>query len=403
MLELLRTNRDLRILFFAQVVSFLGDWFAFVALAGLVDDATGSELLVSLVLVSFSLPSFLFSPVGGPVADRFDRRLVLVVVSFAQALAALGLLLANGDRIWAVFVFQGSISALAAFVKPAVEAAVPNLARNDDELRTANALLGSTWGVMLAVGAALGGVFSEVFGRTACFVANAASFVLAAALFAMIRRPMQSHDVSASRGRVRPLADMVEAVGFARRDPVVLALLASKSTFGIGAGVVSQLAVLASDVFNAGDGGRGVLIGARGVGAGLGPIIAARFTRGDVRRVLLVCGASGVAFSVLYVGAAWAPGLAVCALLVACAHLGGGAQWMMSTYGLQLRAPDAIRGRVLAGDFAIVTLVISIASVVAGLLSEAIGVQWAITCCAGAAGLGGIAYLVLTRRLRTSA
>jgi hypothetical protein len=93
----------------------------------------------------------------------------------------------------------------------------------------------------------------------------------------------------------------------------------------------------------------------------------------------------------------------VCALLVACAHLGGGAQWMMSTYGLQLRAPDAIRGRVLAGDFAIVTLVISIASVVAGLLSEAIGVQWAITCCAGAAGLGGIAYLVLTRRLRTSA
>jgi hypothetical protein len=105
---------------------------------------------------------------------------------------------------------------------------------------------------------------------------------------------------------------------------------------------------------------------------------------------------------VLYVGAAWAPGIIVCAVLVACAHLGGGAQWMMSTYGLQLRSPDSIRGRVLAGDFAIVTLVISIASVVAGLLSEAIGVQWAITCCAGAAGLGGVTYLVLTRRLRAT-
>jgi predicted MFS family arabinose efflux permease len=253
---------------------------------------------------------------------------------------------------------------------------------------------------MLAVGAAIGGVFSEVFGRTACFIANAVSFLVAGALFALIRTRMQTHEVGASRQPMRPVADMAEAVRFARRDPVVLALMASKSTFAIGAGVVSQLAVLAGDVFNTGDGGRGLLIGARGVGVGLGPIVAMRFARGDIRRILLVCGTAGIAYSVLYVGAAWAPTIGLCAVLVALAHLGGGSQWTMSSYGLQIRTPDDVRGRVMAGDFAIVTLVISLSSIATGLLSEAVGVRVAMTVGAGAAGVAGVLYLVLTAGLR---
>ena len=67
-------DRDLRLLFVAQVISFMGDWFSFVALASLVHEATGSEFLVSVAYVSFSLPSFLASPIAGPVVDRFDRR-----------------------------------------------------------------------------------------------------------------------------------------------------------------------------------------------------------------------------------------------------------------------------------------------------------------------------------------
>src|SRR5215216_7846868 len=84
-LQLLRNNRDIRLLFGAQVISFLGDWFLFVALAGYIDDVTESELLVSLVLVSMSLPSFLASPLAGPVVDRMDRQRLLVIVLLTQA------------------------------------------------------------------------------------------------------------------------------------------------------------------------------------------------------------------------------------------------------------------------------------------------------------------------------
>jgi len=397
--NVLRDNRDLRLLFVAQNLSFMGDWFTFVALAGLVQDVTDSALLVSLLLVAFSLPSFLASPLGGPVADRYDRRQVLIVVSVLQAIAACGLLFIGTTHIWLAFVSQGLIAAFAAFVRPAVEAAVPNLARDPDELRRANALFGSSWGVMLAVGAGLGGIFAETFGRQAAFIADIATFVIAAGLIALVKRPMQE-DRGPVRAPVRPIADMREALDLARRDSTILALLASKMTFAIGAGVVSQLAVYAADAFAAGDAGRGYLLGARGIGSGIGPIIGARFAKGDLRRVLLVCGVAGMVFSVGYMAAAAAPILLVAAMSVMFAHLGGGAQWTLSTYGLQVRAPDEMRGRVLAGDFALITLSLALSSVAAGLVSEQVGARATVAIFGALAAATSLAYLLLTRRVR---
>ena len=155
----------------------------------------------------------------------------------------------------------------------------------------------------MAVGAGLGGVFAEVFGRQAAFIADIGTFLLAAALIAMVKTPMQE-DRGTERAPVRPIADMREAIQLARRDSMIMALLASKMTFAIGAGVVSQLAVYAADAFSSGDAGRGFLLGARGVGSGIGPLIGARFAKGELRRVLLVCGVSGMIFSIGYLAAA---------------------------------------------------------------------------------------------------
>ena len=137
----------------------------------------------------------------------------------------------------------------------------------------------------------------------------------------------------------------------------------------------------------------------------LGPIIGSRFVKGNIERLLLICGISGFLFSTFYLGASIAPHIAIAAILIALAHFGGGAQWVLSSYGLQMRAPDDVRGRVLAGDFAIDTLVLSITSAMSGLVSDAIGVRPTIAIFAVAAALAGAVYMVLTtplrRRLRT--
>jgi MFS family permease len=402
MWKMLKSNADMRRVFLAQVISYLGDWFSFVAILGLIDDLTGSKFLISLVMVSFSLPSFLASPIAGSMADRFDRRRILVFVSIIQAVAALGLLLVGKDTVWLAFLAQSTVSALAAVVGPATESAIPNIARDDEELRLANSLLGSTWGVMLAVGAAVGGVFASVFGRDAAFIANGVSFAVSAILFARIKTPMQQErNAPSQRQRIRPIADMREAITHSRQDPVLMALIFSKTTFAIGAGVVSQLAVLASDVFNGGDASRGLLIGIRGVGTGLGPLIAMRYTRGQLSKVLTICGFASLAFSGFYFIGAWMPTLWLTAIFVMLAHLGGGAQWTLSSYGLQLRSPDHIRGRILAGDFALVTLMLSLTSALAGLVSEFFGVRQAISGFAFAAAIASVIYIRATQRLRT--
>ena len=402
MWKMLKTNADMRRVFMAQVISYLGDWFSFVAIIGLVDDLTGSKFLVSLVVVAFSLPSFLASPIAGSMTDRFDRRRILIFVSIIQVVAAFGLLLVGKDTVWLAFLTQSTISALAAVVSPATEASIPNIARNEEELALASSLLGSTWGVMLAVGAAVGGIFASVFGRDAAFIANAVSFAIAAILFSRIKTPMQQErNIQTQRQRIRPIADMREAITHSRQDPVLLALIFSKTTFAIGAGVVSQLAVLASDVFQGGDASRGLLIGVRGVGTGLGPLIAMRYTRGQLGKVLTICGFASLAFSGFYFIGAWMPTLWLTAIFVMLAHLGGGAQWTLSSYGLQLRSPDHIRGRILAGDFALVTLMLSFTSAMAGLVSELFGVRQAISGCACAAAIASVIYIRATQRLRT--
>lgn len=402
MWNLLRTNHDIRSLFAAQVVSFMGDWFAYVAFVGLVQDLTDAPILVTLVYVAQALPAFLMSPVAGPAADRFDRRTIIRTVSAGQAVAAAGLLfVGSAGQLWFGFVCLCAISALGSFVGPASQAGLPNLVRSPEELTKASLLFGSLWGAMLAVGAAIGGLVASWFGRDVAFAANAISFVVAAAIVSLIRRPMQvATDRAGDRPRMRPIADMGEAFAVARRDPVLLSLLASKATFAMGAGIVGLLAVLATEELNGGDGATGLLVAARGVGVALGPIVAARLVGPSLARVLTLCGGAGLSFGACYLGLSVAPALAFAVALAFLAHLGGGAQWTLSTYGLQRRAPDHLRGRILAGDFGIVTLIITLSNLAAGALAGAVGARPAIAVFALLAVAASIVYLFATRTVR---
>ena len=211
---------------------------------------------------------------------------------------------------------------------------------------------------------------------------------------------MQSHDVSPTARKVRPLADMKEALHLARKDKVIMALIASKATFAVGAGIVSQLAVLASSAFHAGDEGRGLLIGVRGVGSGLGPILGARIAGREMSKLLKVCGFAGLIFAVCYLGAAMSPFIWVAAIFIALAHLSGGAQWTLSTLGLQMESPDHIRGRVIAGDMALVNTMIACTSLLAGGVSQAIGVRPTIIIFSLAAATASTTYLFATTAIR---
>ncbi len=373
-LALLRRNRDFSRLFGAQLVSFAGDWFATVAILGLALDLTGSPTVASLFLVIQTGAFALASPVAGVLADRFDRKRLMIAADLARVPAALAFLLARDpDTLWIAFAAGALLSFGAALFEPTSSASLPNLV-DDEELGEANVLIGSAWGTMLAVGAALGGAVAAIFGRDVAFAVNAASFGLSALLIVGIRRPFsRPRDPAEVNGRAGVggvLDSLGTVVRFARTDRTLAALLLSKTTFGVGTGVIVMLAVFGRDVFDAGDAGIGILFAARGLGALMGPFLARSVVGSTDRGLLLGIAASFAVWAVGYALMPLAPWLLLAAACVLLAHLGGGAQWMLSSYGLQRAAPDAIRGRVFSLDYGLVTLTIAVSTLVAGVLAE---------------------------------
>ena len=369
--SLLRRNRDFRNLYVAGLISFAGDWFLLVALYGLVLGGGGSPVLASLILVAELAPQFVVAPIGGALADRMNRQVLMVLADLARSVLCLGFLLAGPDSLWIIYPLLCGIAVFSAIFEPTATAAVPNLVERDD-LAMANVLSGSAWGTMLAVGAGLGGVFTALAGRDAAFVADAVSFLASALLLASIRRPFSE---ARDEQEVHPgiVSATVETLRYARSDSRVMALLAVKGGFGLAGGVLVLLPVFATTVYHQGDVGIGILYGLRGVGALVGPFLAKRIAGDSERGLFTAIGAALACFGLFYLIFPFMPALLLAGLCSLGAHLGGGAQWTLSTYGLQSIVPDRIRGRVFAFDFALVTLTIMASNLVSGWAAEAFG------------------------------
>jgi MFS family permease len=370
-LALLRANRDFRRLYVASLISLGGDWFLAVALFGLALELTSSAVSVAILIASQELPFFLMSPVGGVLSDRLNRKWLMVVCDAARAVLCLGFLVVqDADSMWVAYVLLAVISSFSAVFDPASSAAFPNLVDRRD-LGPANALFGSAWGTMLAVGAALGGIVAAALGRDVAFLIDAATFGVSGMLIAGIRRPFAEERTEEPEGHV--VRATVETARFARRDHRVLALLGVKAGFGLGAGVLVLISVLALQEFDAGDMGIGILMSARGVGALIGPFLGRWLAGPDDRRLFGAIGLALAVFGISYTIVGFMPALWLAVPLVACAHLGGGAQWTLSSYGLQRIVPDRIRGRIFAFDAALITLTLTISSLVTGWAARAFG------------------------------
>ena len=400
---LLQRNPDFTRLYVALLVAFAADWFATVALIGLVLELTDSAAAASVILVLQMAPFLVATPIAGMLADRFDRRKLLAGANIARGIICIGLLFAGtADTVWIAFAVVALLAFGAAFFEPTVSASLPNLVDRAD-LPTANALIGSAWGTMVAIGAAIGGLVAATVGREITFMIYPLLFFVSGVLVWSVRRSLResgSSSEDAPRGLTGLASTFTETFTLARSDRTVAALLLTKPTFGVATGIVSMLAITSDELWGAGELGVGILFAARGVGALVGPFIARRFATDD--RALLLRGIS-ISFVVYLVGYALipiSPVVLVAALFVFIGHLGGGAQWTLSSFGLQRATPDRIRGRVFSVDFGLALTVSSISILVAGGLSSQIGPLAALYVMLAAMSLTVMAWFWFTRPVR---
>jgi MFS family permease len=395
-LSVLTRNRDFRRLFAAELVVFGADWFVMVPLLVLLPELTGSGVWGALVLAADTGINALLLPYTGTIADRFDRRKIMMAANLA-ALAAVLLLFTVSSAATApvALVAIGLVAVAKAFYSPAASAALPNVVDPQD-LATANVIAGSAWGTMTIVGASLGGIISSVFGPYVCFGLAAAGLAAAAVITGLIRRPLQGvRDVSVPAQRAWPA--LVEALGYIGRRPRVLALVTVKSAVGLGNGVLTVFPLLAA-LYGVGPVGAGLLFAVRGAGALVGPMLM-RPVLGHRSWLLPGLALSMGAYGLAYLGVSVTDWFPLVLVLVFVAHFGGGTNWVLSNFALQGEVPDRLRGRVFATDMMLATLAISVSQLVTAGVVDLVDERVVLAGCGLVTVVYAVGWRIATRRL----
>ncbi len=374
--------KNYRMFFAGQVVSWTGTWVQWVAQGWLVLRLTDSGLGLGLVTALQWLPILLLGAWAGVVADRLDKRKLLIFTNASSAVLSLflGLLtVAGAVTLWIVIVVAVVLGVVTALDNPARQTFTMEMVGRA-RLTNAVSLNTATFTTARVLGPAVAGVTISTIGIGPCFLLNALSFVpVTLALIFMDRSELRPADQAArSKGQVR------QGLRYVRSVPVLKTLLAMMAVIGtLQYNFSVLLPVLAKDTF-AGDAGTLGLIGAAvGIGMFAGSLANAAIGRSD-RRVLLGAGFALGTFTLL---AASAPSLWTAVVLMV--PLGAASMAFLATMNatLQLTASDEMRGRVMAIYFVLFLGSTPIGAPIVGWLSEQFDPRVAF-------GFGGLATLL---------
>lgn len=372
--ELVSRNKDFRRLWLAAVISMLGEWFNTIALFFLILKYTDSEFLLGVLFTVRMLSFALLQPVIGLLADRYNRKTLMVVSNLLQSVLALGFLLVDGpeDMVW-MLGLSGLMMVLHGGYMTAERAALPNVVHEDD-LATANALDAASWSTALCLGAMLGGIVVSLWGVNAAFIIDSITFLIGTIILIPLTLP-QERDES-MKGPLFSTAFLNIKKGWKRiqGEPQLFRIVFAKASWNIAGGGLAgvYLVLMGANITGFGAAfGFGLFFFARGIGTGLGPIIARNAFTNSSRWPSLVgqlIVASG--FFYLLVGLTLDIELWLTVVLVIIAHSASGANWVLSTILTQQWVEDEIRGRVFSTDMLILSLSFSLSTSVAGYLME---------------------------------
>jgi MFS family permease len=406
--ELLRTQPAFRRLWLGQIVSELGDWLQLLALLALFPTAGAAVERLAGIFIVRMLPSIVWAPLAGVVADRFPRGQIMVACDLGRALIVLGYLLIRGpeDVVW-IYALMFAQESLSSFFEPARSAALPQVVE-PRALLAANSLSGATWSAMLAIGAALGGLLLAFVGPRAAFVVDAASFVASALFIGSIGIPRVVRDAAGTAAHARDrfgLFALREGLSYLRAQSAQASAALVKGLWGLSGGIVFLFSIYAGERFSSPghdpSSTTGLLFAGRGLGALAGPLVARRLVgespQGLRRSIQLAFPTAMLAI----VAFAFAPTALLGALCLVFVHAGGSTCWVNSSQLLQLSVPNELQGRVFAVELATFTFATALSNAFAGAALghgylDLRGVTFAM---AGAAALSTLVWWLSMRRV----
>lgn len=335
--------RNYRLYFFSQIISFSGTWMQSLAQSWLVLELTGSGTALGTVVAMQFLPTLLLAPYGGMIADRFDkRRLIMLTQSLAGLLAlTLGIVTLTGAvELWMVYVIAAGFGAVTAVDNPSRQTFVMEMVGPND-VANAVTLNSVVVNAARAIGPAIGGVIIATVGIGECFIVNAVSYLAVIIAIASIRRSELHPAYRAARAK----GQLREGFRYAWRTPILrttLIMLVIIGTFTYE--FTTTLPLLAEFTFGAGPSGLAAMNALMGVGAVVGGLVIASGGPPTPRRLVLVATCFGAAV----VAAACMPSIQLVYLVMPLVGAASVGMIALSNATLQLNSDPQLRGRVMA-------------------------------------------------------
>jgi len=369
-LSLLKQNSAFRNLWYGQVISELGNWVNSIALYALILQLTGSGMAMAAAMMAKLLPMVIISPFAGVVIDCMDRKKVLIASDILRCFTVLGFLIVDSrEDLWIVYTLTLFEVALTGFFEPARSAILPSIVEKN-HLVTANALSGSTWSIMLTLGAALGGFVVSFFGIKTAFILDALTYLLSAGFIIKISYPNTKYKERIKKQNSSGIKGLVEGLRYLISHPTVLVFTLLKSGMAIKGGIMTLIPLFASRLWSdpaALSMAVGILFSSRGIGSAIGPVLIRKWL-GESPKILKVAILAAFflgSFAILVFS--FSKNIWTASLSIGLSGMSGSIVWVFSTALIHLEADRKFLGRIFGIEMALLTLIMGISNGLVGV------------------------------------
>lgn len=386
--DLLSNNRAYRFYFISSLVTYIGEWFTYVAcLTFIAEVVPGSYTAVSMLILIRLLPSILCSMFGGTLADGYDRRLSMITLDCISGFTAIFFLLALATKsltlLYCLVFVQATTSGMYEPVKFAI---IPMLVDNEEDMKRATTLTTIAWSVMAAFGASIGGVFVSLFGMTSCFLFDASTFFISALLMWQVggtwnasKQVQDDENITISYLWQKSVSMTCDGISYLKSSffgPLVF--IKASGSIMYGAGDILNVAFSECNGMDKCDDSirLGVLFSCVGIGCIIGPLISNRFT--DMKNPKTLQISCIIAYGVMasgFVGLGYFPFFSARCFFTMIRSSGAAVMWTDSSILIQKFSSDDMLGRVSAVDYGFATLSEGTSAVLASMLHDRFGIS----------------------------
>jgi MFS family permease len=392
-------HRNYQLFFSGQLISLIGTWMDQVAESWLVYRLTGSALLLGTVAFASQIPVFLLAPIGGMIADRHNRRTILVITQSCMMVLAfiLAILtLTHKITVWELMVLAALLGVVNAFDIPARQAFITDMVERAD-LVNAIALNSSMFNGARVVGPAAAGVVVALIGEGWCFFANAVSFIAVITGLLMMRI-----DKPRIRPQGSPVQNVIEGFRFVGQAGPIRAILLLLGVVSFTAMPYAVLMpIFADQILHGGPTALGLLMGCSGFGALCGALTLAM--KKSIQGLGRWVATASMSFGAAMILFSFSRRLWLSAVMLIPVGLAIMIQMASSNTLVQSMVPDHLRGRVMAVYSMMFMGMAPFGALLAGSVAHQIGAPWTVAMGGIVAIIGGTIFSLRLPALRPAA